>query len=43
MNRIYYFFFLLLFVIPAPVFAQTIKFSDYDKEDTKDNNFRTAG
>ncbi len=43
MNRIYYFLFLLLFVVPTPLFAQSIKFSDFDKEDTKDINFSVIG
>ncbi len=43
MNRIYYFLFLLLFALPAAVPAQSIKFSGYDREDTRDMDFEIIG
>ena len=42
MNRIHYILSVLLFV-PALLFAQSIKFSDYDREDTRDMNFEIIG
>lgn len=42
MNRIRYILFALLFT-PAMLFAQSIKFSDYDREDTRDMNFEIIG
>ncbi len=42
MNRIYSILSVLLFV-PALLLAQSIKFSDYDREDTRDINFEVIG
>ena len=33
----------MLFVVPTTLFAQSIKFSDYDREDTRDMNFEIIG
>lgn len=42
MNRFCYILFVLLFV-PVMLYAQSIKFSDYDREDTRDMNFEIIG
>ena len=42
MNRFCYILFVLLFV-PVMLSAQSIKFSDYDREDTRDMNFEIIG
>lgn len=43
MSRIYYFIFLLFFVAPVPLVAQTVSISDYEREDNRDINFEIIG
>jgi hypothetical protein len=43
MNRIYYILSLLCLVTPLFIQAQTIRFSDYDREDNRDMNFEIIG
>jgi hypothetical protein len=43
MKRIYQILFGLFFIAPLPLAAQTVKISDYDREDTRDMNFEIIG
>lgn len=43
MNRIYHLLFVLLFVAPLSLCAQTVTISDYEREDTRDINFDIIG
>lgn len=43
MKRIYFFICVFIFVLPAVLRAQTIKFADYDREDSRDINFEIIG
>lgn len=43
MTRIYFFLILILFLAPVAIQAQTIKYSDYEREDTRDINFEIIG
>ena len=43
MNRIYRIFFVLLLIVPLSLLAQTVKISDFDREDTRDINFEIIG
>ena len=43
MNRFYQALFILITIIPSATYAQTIKFSDFDREDTRDINFEIIG
>ena len=43
MNRVYYFLFVLLFIAPMVLAAQTMKFSDFDRGDNRDMNFEIIG
>ncbi len=43
MNRISYFLFLLFILVPAAIMAQTIHYSDFDREDDRDINFEIIG
>ena len=43
MNLIYRIFLVFLLVAPFPLCAQTVKISDFDREDTRDINFEIIG
>lgn len=43
MNRVYYFLFVLLFIAPITLVAQSLKFSDFDRGDSRDMNFEIIG
>ena len=43
MKRVNYFLFVLFFLVPAALLAQTINYSDYDREDNRDINFEIIG
>jgi hypothetical protein len=43
MNRIYSFLFVLFFSLPFFVVAQSVKISDFDREDSRDINFEIIG
>lgn len=43
MNRIYHILFVLLFIAPLALAAQTLTISDFDREDNRDINFEIIG
>jgi hypothetical protein len=43
MKRMYQFLFILLFILPVSLFAQSVAISDFDRDDTRDMNFEIIG